>query len=191
MDIVSVHDYTMLNCASVIDLIACHARLHLHGITLLDSLSGTRSVQRHASPLEHVCSLVIGQEARSPRPPHASSFSIAWTLWKHVADPSAETRRHVHRRGACEHVGPPPPPPFLQQSLLPWWDLGSLQEPGQGCPGRRSLIGCLGWHSWWWQRSMLLEQLLLTEHKWNRTTTNCGSKTNIYVGTLYSKFGFF
>ncbi len=30
------------------------------------------------------------------------------------------------------------------------WDLGSLQGQGKACPVRPSLIGRLGWHSWWW-----------------------------------------
>lgn len=43
--------------------------------------------------------------------------------------------------------------------------LGSLQEQGKTCPVRPSLIGRLGWHSWWWTaQHAWLNSLVLVDH---------------------------
>lgn len=62
MDVASVHDYLWLNCVSVSDVIVCHARLHLRGITfLVYSLSGTRSVYGRAPPWSASTRLSLGR----------------------------------------------------------------------------------------------------------------------------------
>lgn len=73
-------------------------------------------------------------------------------LLKYLPGPNEEARRWMHRE-----ILPLPLPTLLMWSTTDFklsqqmtWDFGSLQGQGGACSGRRSLIGHLGWHSWWW-----------------------------------------
>lgn len=80
MDVASVHDYLWLNCVSVSDVIVCHARLHLRGITfLVYSLSGARSVHGRAPLWSASTHLSLGRK----RDPSIILQYLPWLLMHH------------------------------------------------------------------------------------------------------------
>lgn len=151
MDVVSVHDYLWLNCVSVSDVIVCHARLHLRGITfLVYSLSGARSDHGRAPLWSASTHLSLGRR----RDPSIILQYLPWLLMHHHFHLQIPSLKHpADLNLSTWRTQNPPPHPYKCVEI---W--GHSRSRGQACPGRRSLIGRLGWHNWWWQRSMLVEQ---------------------------------
>lgn len=178
-----MHDYVKLHSVSFseIDVLwfVMQGWMFLYrGIIFLNSSSDACFIDWHASLLERMWSLVIGQQATSQFEVIFSnssqdfsciiiSFELCHSNTCLLLMKRYDAPMQIFNAACTE--GPPPPPPNTLLPHINTWNttvsfinynkcdeiFGSLQEQGKACPVRLSLIGHLGWHSWWWQHSKL------------------------------------